>query len=173
MWKATSSGKAATAGGHALRGRAVLDHGQRHLRRCRLDLADGQKLLVDLPETVALGSDDVLLLEDGGAIAIIAAEEPLLEVAGRDPVHLVELAWHIGNRHLPAEIAGGRIFILRDHVIKAMLEGLGARVSEVVRPFNPLRGAYSGHGAHAHGAQPGGGPSLDFRLDGVAGNGNG
>jgi urease accessory protein len=31
-----------------------------------------------------------------------------------------------------------------------MLEGLGATVREVSEPFQPLRGAYSGHG-HAHG----------------------
>ena len=65
-------------------------------------------------------------------------------------VHLAELAWHIGNRHLAAAIEAERILILRDHVIKAMLEGLGAAVSDVVEPFNPLGGAYSGD-RHSHG----------------------
>jgi urease accessory protein len=78
----------------------------------------------------------------------------LLEVRGRDPVHLAGLAWHIGNRHLAAAIEAGRILILRDHVISAMLEGLGAVVRDVVEPFNPLGGAYSGesggHGTHGH-----------------------
>ena len=41
-------------------------------------------------------------------------------------MHLAELAWHIGNRHLAAAIEAERILILRDHVIRAMLEGLGA-----------------------------------------------
>jgi urease accessory protein len=31
-----------------------------------------------------------------------------------------------------------------------MLEGLGAAVTDVVEPFSPVRGAYSGH-AHGHG----------------------
>ena len=61
-------------------------------------------------------------------------------------MHLAELAWHIGNRHLAAAIEADRILILRDHVIKAMLEGLGATVTDVVEPFTPVRGAYSGHG---------------------------
>ena len=73
----------------------------------------------------------------------------LLEIRGRDPVHLASLAWHIGNRHLAAAIEAERILILRDHVIKSMLEGLGAVVREIVEPFNPLRGAYSS-GAHGH-----------------------
>ena len=64
-------------------------------------------------------------------------------------MHLAELAWHIGNRHLAAAIRADRILILRDHVIKAMLEGLGAKVADVVEPFTPVRGAYSGHG-HGH-----------------------
>ncbi|TJX17772.1 MAG: urease accessory protein UreE, partial [Mesorhizobium sp.] len=48
-------------------------------------------------------------------------------------------------------IEAERILILRDHVIKAMLEGLGATVREVSEPFKPVRGAYSGHGGHDHG----------------------
>ncbi|TIX76699.1 MAG: urease accessory protein UreE, partial [Mesorhizobium sp.] len=47
-------------------------------------------------------------------------------------------------------IEAERILILRDHVIKTMLEGLGATVSDVSEPFKPVRGAYSGHGGHRH-----------------------
>lgn len=146
--------------------RAVLDHDRRHLRRCRIDLCSGETLLVDLPETVALGNDDVLLLEGGGHVEIVAAEEPLYAVRARDARHLAELAWHIGNRHLPAEIADGHILILRDHVIRAMLIGLGAEVMDVVAPFNPVRGAYSGHhgGGHAH-EQPPPSPSLHRQYE--------
>jgi urease accessory protein len=35
-------------------------------------------------------------------------------------------------------------------VIREMLLGLGAHVRDVVEPFHPVRGAYSGK-AHAHG----------------------
>lgn len=132
-------------------GRAVLPHDERHLRRRTVELVDGRKLLVDLAEPVVLETDDRLVIEEGGEIVIAAAYEPLYEVFGRDPVHLSELAWHIGNRHLAAAIEPTRILILRDHVIKAMLEGLGARVKDIVAQFNPVRGAYSGHGGHDHG----------------------
>ena len=91
------------------------------------------------------------MIEDGGEVVVAAADEPLYEVFGQDPVHLMELGWHIGNRHLSAAIEVDRILILRDHVIKAMLEGLGAQVKEIVAQFKPVRGAYSGHGEHAHG----------------------
>jgi len=133
-------------------GRAVLQHDERHLRRRMIETNDGRKILVDLPETVVLAAGDALAIEGGGIIEIAAAEEPLYAVRGRDPLHLTELAWHIGNRHLAAAIATDRILILRDHVIKAMLYGLDAEVEEIVAPFDPVRGAYSGHGhSHSHG----------------------
>ena len=133
---------------------AVLAHDERHLRRRAIELSGGDKVLVDLSEPVALNDGDRLVLEDGRHIEIIAAQEEVYDIRARDAVHLAELAWHIGNRHLAASIEAGRILILRDHVIRAMLEGLGATVKDVFEPFKPVRGAYSGghdHGhAHAH-----------------------
>ena len=132
-------------------GSAVLAHDERHLRRRAIALSDGSKVLVDLPEPVALNDGDRLVLEDGRHIEIIAAPEEVYDIRARDAVHLAELAWHIGNRHLAASIEAGRILILRDHVIKAMLEGLGATVTDVSEPFKPVRGAYSGQGGPGHG----------------------
>ena len=141
--------RAKEAGSFAPYDLVVLPHDERHLRRKVLATAREEKFLVDLPEPVMLGHRDRLVLEDGRQIEIIAAEEELYDIRARDAVHLAELAWHIGNRHLAAAIEPGRILILRDHVIKAMLEGLGASVTDVSEPFDPVRGAYSGHG-HSH-----------------------
>lgn len=148
--RATSVLRAGEAGLAEVAGRAVLAHDERHLRRRALPLENGERILVDLAEPVALGQGDRLVLEDGRQIEIAAADEEVLEVPARDAVHLAELAWHIGNRHLAAAISADRILILRDHVIKDMLEGLGATAREITAPFEPLRGAYSGHG-HDHG----------------------
>ncbi|GHE52920.1 hypothetical protein GCM10019059_10460 [Camelimonas fluminis] len=153
MLKAIAVRRASEGGadGKFIVGHATLAHDERHLRRRTIGLNDGARALVDLPVTVALDNGDALLTDCGGAIAITAADEPLYDVRAQDPLHLVQLAWHLGNRHLAADITTDRILILRDHVIRAMLEGLGARVSEIVAPFQPVRGAYSGHGGHDHG----------------------
>ncbi|MBE1707645.1 MULTISPECIES: urease accessory protein UreE [Mesorhizobium] len=152
--RAVSVLAAGEAGAAPAFAKAVLAHDERHLRRRAVELSDGSKVLVDLPEPVALNDGDRLVLEDGRHVEIIAAPEEVYDIRARDGVHLTELAWHIGNRHLAAGIEADRIVILRDHVIKAMLEGLGATVREVSEPFKPVRGAYSGghdHGhAHAH-----------------------
>jgi urease accessory protein len=84
-----------------------------------------------------------------------AAEEDLVEVRGRDAAAFARLAWHLGNRHLPAQIEGERILIRDDHVIIDMLKGLGAEVRKVRAPFDPEGGAYGQHNhdpGHHHGA---------------------
>ena len=103
------------------------------------------RVLVDLPEPVALDDRDLLVLDDGRHAEIIAARGGASRNPRPRPSFISpSFAWHIGNRHLAAAIEAERILILRDHVIEAMLEGLGATVAEVVEPFEPVRGAYSG-----------------------------
>jgi urease accessory protein len=128
----------------------VLAHDERHLRRKVLRLEHGDEVLVDLEAAVALDHGDVLILDNGKLVEVIAGEEQLLEVIAHNSIHLCELCWHIGNRHLAAQIEEHRVLVLNDHVIKAMLEGLGAHVHIVSEPFHPTRGAYSGHGRHGH-----------------------
>lgn len=126
-----------------------LDHAARHLRRKLVTTDQGQEIMVDLPEPVLFADGDRLVLDDGRSVAIIAAEEELYEVLpGSSPLR--HLAWHLGNRHLPAQIDEEGILIQRDHVIRAMLEGLGASVREVVARFQPVHGAYHAN-AHGHG----------------------
>ncbi|WP_026618726.1 urease accessory protein [Ensifer sp. WSM1721] len=131
--------------------RVTLTHDQRHLRRKLLHLENDDVVMVDLKEPVMLADGDLLVIEGGGYIEVKAAEEALYEVRPKNALHLIELAWHLGNRHLPAAVEEGRILIARDPVIRAMLEGLGATVDEVTEPFHPLRGAYHGGGHHHHG----------------------
>ncbi|MDB5709430.1 MAG: ureE1 [Sphingomonas bacterium] len=130
-----------------------LDFDGRHRRRVMLHTAKGEHLLLDLAETVALADGDLLVTADGRHIAVVAKPEALMEVSATDPARLARLAWHIGNRHLPTEIAGATLYLRHDHVIADMLEKLGAVVTFVDRPFNPEGGAY-GHGrtlGHDHG----------------------
>ena len=110
----------------------------------------GLAFLLDLPKAIALRQGDGLVLDDGRIVAVQAAPEPLLEVRTADPHHLLRLAWHLGNRHLPAQIEAERILIRPDHVIADMLRGLGAEVRQVSEPFDPEGGAYSGDGHSGH-----------------------
>jgi urease accessory protein len=129
----------------------VLDFDDRHRRRMAMTGTRGLEFLLDLENAVALRGGDALVLEDGRLIEVVAAPEPLIEIKGSDPHHLIRVAWHLGNRHLPTQIVPKGLRIRRDHVIEAMVKGLGARVIEIEAPFDPEGGAYAGaaHG-HAH-----------------------
>lgn len=133
----------------------VLGFDDRHRRRMAMTGTRGLAFLLDLAEAVALRGGDALVLEDGRLVEVVAAPEPLAEIRGRDPQHLVRLAWHLGNRHLPTQITGRGLRIRRDHVIEDMLRGLGARVIEIEAPFDPEGGAYAGGGHAGHGHHDG------------------
>lgn len=129
----------------------VLDYDGRHRRRIVLTGLSGARYLLDLAETAHLKDGDGLELAAGGVVQVVAKAEPLLEVRAEGPEALLRLAWHIGNRHLAAQVFADRILIRRDHVIAHMLEHQGARVREIEAPFDPEGGAYHEHGsAHAH-----------------------
>lgn len=129
----------------------TLAHDERRLRRKLLTGKNGTEVLVDFPNTVTLDHQGALELEDGRLIEILAAKEILYAVTARDAAHLLRLAWHIGNRHTPAQLDADRILIKRDHVLKTMLQGLGATVVDVTEPFFAEHGAYH---SHSH-AEPG------------------
>ncbi len=114
----------------------VLDAEERHIRRKLITLRHGAEVLVDFEQPVKLEHGDRLVLEDGRLAEVIAAEEELMEVKGRDAAHLNRLAWHIGNRHLAAQIEAGRILIRRDQVIAVMLMNLGADAARCRRALH-------------------------------------
>jgi urease accessory protein len=79
-----------------------------------------------------------------------ASPEQLVQVTAPDTGALVRLAWHIGNRHLPAQLEPDRILIRDDAVIVNMLRGLGATVRPVLAAFTPETGAYNSSGTAAN-----------------------
>ena len=125
----------------------TLDYEARFLRRKRLVSDGGEPFLVELAETRSFSQGEGFRLDDGRIIAVIAAAEPLLAVRHDN---LARIAWHVGNRHTPCQIADDHILIREDKVLQAMLEGLGASVTRASAPFKPEGGAY-GHGrTHGH-----------------------
>ena len=134
-----------------------LDYDERHRRRIRLTGRGGLSFLLDLERTTMLGGGDALLLDDGRIVVVAAKAEPVMDVSAPTPRELVRLAWHVGNRHLAAQIDTHSIRLRQDHVIAAMLRGLGAQVVEREAPFDPEAGAYAqgGHADHKQGHEQG------------------
>lgn len=126
----------------------LIDFDRRHRRRIQLRTEAGADLLLDLPQAVRLRDGDGLQLEDGRVVAVRARAEALLDIHAHDAAGLVRIAWHLGNRHLPVQMLGSHMRIRADHVIEAMVRGLGGHVHSVDAPFDPEAGAYAG--GHSH-----------------------
>lgn len=122
--------------------RLTLNYEQRHRRRLKFVAAGGTSFLLDLPHARLLRAGDGLKLDDGRTVLIEAAAESLVQITAPDKATLVRLAWHIGNRHVPAELKTDSILIRDDHVIVDMLKKLGAQVRHIHAAFTPESGAY-------------------------------
>lgn len=131
----------------------TLDHQARHRRRIAMTADGGTSFLLDLDKATVLDDGDAVKLEDGRLVRIKAAPEALVEVTTANPLRLMKVAWHLGNRHVPAEVTETAIYFVDDHVLTEMVRGLGAAVARVTRPFRPEKGAYEAaeaHGGHEH-----------------------
>ena len=128
----------------------------RQKSRLRTRLDDGTEVGLVLERGAPLRGGDRLRAEDGRVVEVRAAPEPVSEVQAGDPRSLARAAYHLGNRHVPVQVGTDFLRYRRDHVLDAMLQGLGLGVSRVEAPFEPESGAYGG-GHHHHGhdhAQP-------------------
>ena len=128
----------------------TLSRDDRYRRRVLWQTDCGERFLLDLAETTYLQDGCGLLTDDREIIVVRAAAEELLRITASAPRVLARIAWHIGNRHTPAEISDDAIFIQADHVLAEMVRGLGGSVTIVSRPFEPEGGAYGGHASLSH-----------------------
>src|SRR5207245_3565738 len=131
--------------------KVTLAYLDRHRRRIRLVADSGAAFLLDLPRAQHLADGDGLELDGGGYVRVCAAPEPVIEIEAADWASLLRIAWHLGNRHLPLQVAGDRRRIRDDHVIAEMVSGLGGRITRRDAPFDPEIGAYAaGAVRHSH-----------------------
>ena len=132
----------------------LLDHDQRRSPAGILTGLKGTKVEIAFSHPAAVTTDDCLILEDGRLIEVVARPEPLLEVRPGDVASAARLAWHLGDRHLPAQLHERRLRVRRDPAAEKLLAALGVRVAAIEAPFEPEGGAYSGahnhHGHHDH-----------------------
>jgi urease accessory protein len=128
----------------------ILTPEQRRAPRGSVTGVKGTRCTFDLAEPVALRAGDLLVLDDGNLIEVVAEPEPLIEARAKDLTALARLAWHLGDRHVPVQLFPNRLRVRRDAAIEALLTRLGAKTVAIEAPFDPEGGAYlaSTHGHH-------------------------
>ncbi len=140
-----------TAKGGRIVDTVILDYAQRGERKIAVTGVKGGAFEIDLVEPARLRSDDLLLLDDGTLIEVLAAPEPLIEARATDVAALARLAWHLGDRHVPVQLLPNRVRAQRDAGVEALLKSLGAKVVLIDAPFEPEGGAYAVAHGHDHG----------------------
>ena len=130
----------------------LLDYDQRRAPDGILTGLKGTQVQIAIAKSENLATDDCLVLDDGRLIEIVARPEPLLEVRAADAAGMARLAWHLGDRHIPAELHERRLRVRRDEAVEKLLAALGAKTLAIEAPFAPEGGAYAAgqHGAHDH-----------------------
>lgn len=128
----------------------ILDYGQRSGETVAVTSVKGLAIVIDLASPGRLRGEDVLELDDGNRVEVVAAPEPLIEARAQDVPALARLAWHLGDRHVPVEVLPNRIRTRQNEALEALLGSLGAKVTRIEAPFEPEGGAYASGHAHAH-----------------------
>lgn len=132
-------------------------------QKSRFDTTDslGRHLGVFLPRGTLLRGGDVLVVEDGSMVRVLAAPQAVLRISAcpthGSPFDLTRAAYHLGNRHVPIELKPDHLKIEPDHVLADLLRAMHLIVNTVDEAFEPEGGAYSAathaghhHGGHAH-----------------------
>lgn len=119
---------------------------ERTRTRHRFEVPEGQVIYLRLPRGTVLQNGDLLKSEGGDVVLrIVAKPEPVITVTSQTPIDLLRASYHLGNRHVPLEVAPHYLRLSPDPVLQAMLKQLGVAVKEDVLPFQPESGAYGHH----------------------------
>ena len=148
MPRATSIIAAHAARGLSATDRVLLDHTQRAAGSLSVASVKGKTVHIDYKER--LRPDDVVALDDGSFIEIVAKPEALLEARAADVPALARIAWHLGDRHIAVQLMPNRVRALRTPATEELLKALGAKVAMIDAPFEPEGGAYEVHAHHDH-----------------------
>jgi urease accessory protein len=131
-----------------------LDWDLRQKSRFETTDSQGRVLGVFLPRGTVLRGGDVLVVEDGSLIRIVAAPQNVLRITPHldhgNAFDLTRAAYHLGNRHVPIELKPDHLKIEPDHVLADLLRAMHLTVQEAQEAFEPESGAYA-TGGHAHG----------------------
>ena len=124
-------------------------------QKSQFDATDslGRLLGVFLSGGTVVRGGDVLLVEDGSMVRVIAAPQTVLRIthcsAHGTPFDLLRAAYHLGSRHVPIELKPDHLKIEPDDVLADLLRAMHLIVNQVDEAFEPEGGAYSASG-HPH-----------------------
>lgn len=138
------------------------DHGVEAVDELELTAADRERahrrvrskgnreLIISLPRGAELHDGDVVYVDNGVAVVVVAAPEDVLEVSPRTTREWALAAYQLGNLHRPARFLADAILTPYDRSTQEVLGGLGLRARRVTRGLVGERYGAVAHQHHSH-----------------------
>lgn len=106
-------------------------------RRWRAQAPDGSDFGFDLEHRLVDGC--VVYQTEDVDYVVEQLPEIVYNIPFENPAHAAEVAWKVGNLHLPAEILEDRILVLHDEAMTQLLARENWQFSEPSVLFRPLK----------------------------------
>jgi urease accessory protein len=123
---------------------------ERERAHLRARSTGNRELIISLPRGEELHDGDVVYVEGGVAIAVVAAPEDVLEVRPRTTREWALAAYQLGNLHRPARFLPDAILTSYDRSSEEALRALGVPTRRATRGFVGERSAAFVHQHHRH-----------------------
>jgi len=109
----------------------------RQKSRQRVQLDEGAEVGLFLPRSLILQDGDVLEAENGLLIAVKAAPELISIARTQNVLLLLRACYHLGNRHVPIQIAANHVIYRHDPALDELMHGFGLTVTRETAKFEP------------------------------------
>ena len=109
-----------------------------------------RELIISLPRGAELHDGDVVYVDNGVAVVVVAAPEDVLEVSPRTTREWALAAYQLGNLHRPARFLADAILTPYDRSTQEVLGGLSLRARRVTRGLVGERYGAVAHQQHSH-----------------------
>jgi urease accessory protein len=123
---------------------------ERERAHLRTRSTGNRELIISLPRGEELHDGDVVYVEGGVAIVVVAAPEDVLEVHPRTTREWALAAYQLGNLHRPARFLPDAILTSYDRSSEEALRALGVPTRRATRGFVGERSAAFVHQHHRH-----------------------
>lgn len=136
-----------------VKGRLRLRFAERRGGDAPVRLESGEEVRIRLPRGEVLRGGDLATTSDGRVIEVVAARERLLQAEFAQASDLAKAAYGLGERHVPVEFRAEGMRVAANAAVADTLRQMGAKLSELEAPFEPVVEPAHAHGhgeEHAH-----------------------
>jgi urease accessory protein len=123
---------------------------ERERAHLRVRSTGHRELIISLPRGEELHDGDIVYVEGGVAIVVVAAPEDVLEVSPRTTREWALIAYQLGNLHRPARFLPNAILTPYDRSSEEVLRVLGVPTRHTTRGFVGERCGAFMHQHHRH-----------------------